>query len=456
MAFSIRPAPLTPLPPPPPHPHPTPNQVHAYVGDQSGNSYVISWLSFEPLEPGMASVVEYWATTSANSTVAASTPRRASAVPSPFTDMSTCPNVTRLMHNVAIDTSGLGARVSYRVFVLHATGRAGPARTFELALLKGRYPLRTTIFGDLSQMSYDNRPDTSIPLLQQWTASGYHDLVVHGGDIGYNLEFDCGKVGDAFGADIEPVASRLPYMMTAGNHEREMPAYTYSQYENRYQGQQLAANASQSASVRFYSFDYGPLHVALFDTDAWVYAPVFPLSTLQHAWLKADLAAVNRSKTPWVVVVGHRAMYCTKTPDDECNGEAQSVRVGGFFPGIGADVGVEQLLLDNKVDFYFSGHTHHYERTWPVAAGHVAARSYAKPQGVVHIQSGIAGGAGQDNFTVPQQPWEAFRDTTVVNNNGVVGYRRGISRLVLLSDSAARFEQVDIHGNVFDSFDLTR
>eukprot|EP00879_Flechtneria_rotunda_P027871 GHRR01029908.1.p1 GENE.GHRR01029908.1~~GHRR01029908.1.p1 ORF type:complete len:127 (-),score=30.07 GHRR01029908.1:375-755(-) len=29
----------------------------------------------------------------------------------------------------------------------------------------------------------------------------------------------------------------------------------------------------------------------------------------QHAWVLSDLAAVNRSRTPWVVVGGHRPIY---------------------------------------------------------------------------------------------------------------------------------------------------
>ncbi len=41
------------------------------------------------------------------------------------------------------------------------------------------------------------------------------------------------------------------------------------------------------------------------------------------------------------------------------------------------------------------------------------AFNYENARGTTHLQNGIAGGAGQDNFTVPQAPWEAFRDTTV-------------------------------------------
>ena len=31
----------------------------------------------------------------------------------------------------------------------------------------------------------------------------------------------------------------------------------------------------------------------------------------QYAWLERDLAGVDRARTPWVVLYGHRPMYCT-------------------------------------------------------------------------------------------------------------------------------------------------
>ena len=31
----------------------------------------------------------------------------------------------------------------------------------------------------------------------------------------------------------------------------------------------------------------------------------------QYAWLEKDLQNVDRSKSPWVIIGGHRAMYCS-------------------------------------------------------------------------------------------------------------------------------------------------
>ena len=38
----------------------------------------------------------------------------------------------------------------------------------------------------------------------------------------------------------------------------------------------------------------------------------------QHEWLAKDLMNVDRKKTPFVIVGGHRAMYCSNRIDGMC------------------------------------------------------------------------------------------------------------------------------------------
>jgi hypothetical protein len=40
---------------------------------------------------------------------------------------------------------------------------------------------------------------------------------------------------------------------------------------------------------------------------------ISPAGSEQHAWVLSDLASVDRSVTPWVVVGGHRPMYIAST-----------------------------------------------------------------------------------------------------------------------------------------------
>ncbi len=50
-------------------------------------------------------------------------------------------------------------------------------------------------------------------------AKGLIDSFLHIGDFAYNLGEDNGRVGDQFMDMIEPLAARLPYMVSPGDHE---------------------------------------------------------------------------------------------------------------------------------------------------------------------------------------------------------------------------------------------
>ena len=57
----------------------------------------------------------------------------------------------------------------------------------------------------------------------------------------------------------------------------------------------------------YYSFDHGPIHFVQFSTEV-----NFEPGSDQYAFVTADLAAVDRSKTPWIVAGFHRP-YITPT-----------------------------------------------------------------------------------------------------------------------------------------------
>ena len=55
-----------------------------------------------------------------------------------------------------------------------------------------------------------------------------------------------------------------------------------------------------------YSYDYGLAHYIMISTEH-DFSPGSPMYT----WLENDLKIVDRKKTPWVIIAGHRAMYCS-------------------------------------------------------------------------------------------------------------------------------------------------
>eukprot|EP01050_Picozoa_sp_SAG11_P018395 SAG11_NODE_2771_length_2990_cov_2.518506_2_plen_311_part_00 len=113
------------------------------------------------------------------------------------------------------------------------------------------------------------------------------------------------------------MASTFPWMMGPGNHEADCN-YTYANYIGRFAAQNLTHSPGgwPSGSSRWYSFELGPVHFTMFDTDAYGFDEVAYILQPQYEWLQADLAAVDRDKTPWVVLMSHRPMYCSPSSTD--------------------------------------------------------------------------------------------------------------------------------------------
>ncbi len=73
-----------------------------------------------------------------------------------------------------------------------------------------------------------------------------------------------------------------------------------------------AGKRSGSGSNIFYSFDLGLTHFISFSAEAYAYRSGAELLANQLAFMTADLAAVDRSVTPWVVALVHKDWYDSK------------------------------------------------------------------------------------------------------------------------------------------------
>ena len=71
--------------------------------------------------------------------------------------------------------------------------------------------------------------------------------------------------------------------------------------------------------------------------------------------MEADLklANANRRKVPWVVVHGHRSIYCSC--DGDCDSSATTLRDGPYGNGT---LGYEDLFFTHGVDLFINGHEH--------------------------------------------------------------------------------------------------
>lgn len=255
-----------------------------------------------------------------------------------------------------------------------------------------------------------------------------YEIIIHPGDLAYADDWiyvagdddDIADGGMAYQSILEqfygqlaPISSRKPYMTSPGNHEADCvekaslvpscPAgqKNFTDFMNRFA--RLVPNAYTSTSPNivaqinankakvlaeppfWYSFEYGMVHVTMFDTETdFIDAPDGPGTALnsgpfgainqQVEFLEADLASVDREVTPWVVVAGHRPWYTTG--DDPCDA---------------CQAAFEQIFYKYGVDIAVFGHVHNSQRCLPVYNNTVDPAGMNNPTAPMYIVSGGAG-----------------------------------------------------------------
>lgn len=310
---------------------------------------------------------------------------------------------------------------------------------------------RFAVFGDMGNINAQ-----SMPRLQEETMLGYYDAVLHVGDFGYDMVDDLGRVGDAFMNQIQNIAAYIPYLTCVGNHEN---AYNFSQYAGRFNMPSSDGVSYGGDSNYFFSINIGPVHVISISTEFYYFLEYgFSQLAVQYAWLENDLKEANkpenRALRPWIIVMGHRPMYCSNTyiNDDhivihDCNFDDR-VRKG--LPYI-KKFGLEELFYDHGVDLEIWAHEHSYERLWPIYNNTVLNGSieepYTNPKGPVHIVTGSAGCKERHSQFGPAEDFTAFRSRDY-----------GYTRLQAFNASHLYWEQVsdDQDGKIIDSIWLIK
>lgn len=157
----------------------------------------------------------------------------------------------------------------------------------------------------------------------------------------------------------------------------------------------------------------------------------------QYKWLKADLESVDRTKTPWIVIMSHRPMY--------------SSAYSSYMKKIRA--AFEALFLEHGVDLYLSGHIHWYERLFPLGNGTIDTTSvinnhtYRMNPGksMTHVVNGMAGNIeSHSEFSTG----EGLTNITAVLNTKEYGF----SKLTVANATAMKWEYIKGNdGSVGDS-----
>lgn len=250
-------------------------------------------------------------------------------------------------------------------------------RTFQTAPSIGQ-PISFGLVADLGQTKQSML--TMQHMRAQVDAGDFH-AVIFPGDLSYADGYS--NAWDSFGRLGEFLWEAVPAANIIGNHE-----YANEQYINYLHRYPAPRGGTHSGTPLWYSYEAGLAHVVAL----CAYCESTPDSA-QFAWLERDLATVDRSKTPWLVMAEHIPWYTT-------NGEHQ------MSEGSRMRSSMEDLIYAAKVDIVFAGHVHAYERTYPVYQEQVIC------DGPVYITIGDGGNhEGPACPWIPQVPeWSAFRE----------------------------------------------
>lgn len=296
-----------------------------------------------------------------------------------------------------IELDGLKAGTEYHFSVEACDTPTGESGSFRTASDPGEVRVHFAAVGDMGTGGAEQRAigqamATSRP--EFWLALGDN-----ASPDGTDAEF-----GSNFFTPLADLLRISPVFTVPGNLE-----YHSDEAQPYLEAFELPRN-NPGGTERYYSFDWGPLHVVALDSNG-------PLQE-QKAWLETDLAA---SKAPWKLVMVHYPPYSTGS-------DGSSTRLRELGP----------IFEKHGVDLVLSAHDHDYERTKPLVRDQPVAPG--TPGAVTYIVVGT-GGAGLRDWGAEAANWTEVRD------NAEFGY------LDIQIDGGALVAQfVTPEGEILDTF----
>lgn len=203
--------------------------------------------------------------------------------------------------------------------------------------------------------------------------------------------------------------------------------------------------AAKEAFRTWYSVDIGLIHLIFLDdytgskgvnetvvgTEAWLAD-----RNAQLEWVQSDLERVDRTVTPWVVVIKHNPFYNTWS-NHQCQCSAQKFEVDEaevekcwngtyhlgeayFEPQCGQMAKLEPVFAANHVDAVIAGHVHAYERTAKIYKNKEDATN-----GIYYVTTGSGG--NYEGHAGPRINATDLPSWSLVTNNVTFGSSRIIA-----------------------------
>ncbi|XP_013628517.1 PREDICTED: purple acid phosphatase 10-like isoform X2 [Brassica oleracea var. oleracea] len=146
---------------------------------------------------------------------------------------------------------------------------------------------------------------------------------------------------DIWGRFVERSTAYQPWIWTVGNHELDFAPQTgetkpFQPFKHRYR---TPHRSSGSTEPFWYSIKRGPAYIIVLASYS-----AYGKYTPQYMWLEQEFPKVNKTETPWLIVLMHSTWYNSY---DYHYMEGETMRAM-----------YELWFIKNKVDVIFAGHVH--------------------------------------------------------------------------------------------------
>ncbi|XP_073045674.1 purple acid phosphatase 2-like [Primulina eburnea] len=361
-----------------------PQQVHITQGDHEGKGVIISWVTMD--EAG-SSTVWYW--TENNKQLK-------NKAEGNVTKYRYYNYTSGYIHHCVIQKLEYDTKYYYELGVDPVTRRFWFVTPPEVG---PDVPYTFGLIGDLGQ-TYDS----NITLTHYENNPQKGQTVLFVGDLSYadHYPFHDNVRWDTWARFVERSVAYQPWIWTAGNHEIDFApdigeTKPFKPFTRRYH---VPYEASDSSAPLWYSIKRASAYIIVLSSYS-----AYGKYTPQYQWLKAELPKVNRSETPWLIVMTHSPWY--------------NSYIYHFLEGESMRVMFEAWFVKYKVDVVFAGHVHAYERSERISnIAYNVVNGLCTPvhdlSAPVYITIGDGGNIEglAVNMTEPQPEYSAFREAS--------------------------------------------
>ena len=145
------------------------------------------------------------------------------------------------------------------------------------------------------------------------------------------------------------------------------------------------------------------------NTEIFYFKSVKLLENKQINYLISNLNDTNRNKFPYLIITGHRPIYCSNSNYDDCVLWKRDILRNKL----------EDLFFTYNITLYISAHEHSYERICPIYNGSCLITNSNNEYYIsnltypIHITTGSAGCIeGKDAFKKIKPKWSIKRNSS--------------------------------------------